>query len=48
MQFYEINAYQVMTFRLYTVHKKHEMIKIVNQTRKNCKYYQKGSNNFAA
>ena len=25
----------------------HEMIKIVNQTRKNCKYYLKWSNNFS-
>ena len=32
MQFYEINIYQVMIFRLYTVYNKHEMIKIGNQT----------------
>ena len=33
MLFYEINISQVMIFRLYTVYKKHEMIKIGNQTR---------------
>ena len=34
MKFYEINICQVMTFRLYTVYNKHEMIKTGNQTRK--------------
>ena len=33
MQFYEINILQVIIFRLYTVNKKHEMMKIGNQTR---------------
>ena len=33
MQFYEVTFCQVMIFRLYTVYNKHEMIKIVNQTR---------------
>ena len=33
MQFYEINIYQVMIFRVYTVYNKNEMIKIGNQTR---------------
>ena len=33
MQFYEINIYQVMIIRLYTVYNKHETIKIYNQTR---------------
>ena len=33
MQFYEINICQVMVFGPYTVFKKHEMIKIGNQTR---------------
>ena len=33
MQFYEVNIGQVMIFRLYTVHDKHEMIKICNQIR---------------
>ena len=33
MQFFEINIEQVMIFRLYTVYKKHEMIKIGSQTR---------------
>ena len=37
-----------MIFRLYTVYKEHEMIKIGNQTEKNRKYYFKCSNNFAA
>ena len=31
--FYEINIYQVMIFRLYTVYTNHEMTKISNQTR---------------
>ena len=33
MQFYKINICGVMIFRLYTVYMKHEMIKIVNQTK---------------
>ena len=33
MQFYEINIYQVMIFKLDTVHNKHEMLKIGNQAR---------------
>ena len=33
MQFYEISICQVMIFRRYAPHNKHEMIKIVNQTR---------------
>ena len=33
MQYYEINICQAMIFRLHTVYKKHEMIKIDNQTR---------------
>ena len=33
MQFYGKNICQIMIFRLYTVYNKHEMIKIVNQTR---------------
>ena len=33
MQFCEINVYQVMIFRLYTVYSKHEMMEISNQTR---------------
>ena len=33
MQFYEINTSHVMTFKLYAVYNKHEMIKIGNQTR---------------
>ena len=35
MQFYEINIYQVIIFRLYTVYNKHKMIKIGNQIRAN-------------
>ena len=33
MQLYEINICQVKIARLYTVYNKHEMIKIVKQTR---------------
>ena len=33
MQFYKINTCQVMIFRLYSVYKKHELIKIGDQTR---------------
>ena len=33
MQFYDINIHQIVIFRLYTVYKKHEMIKNGNQTR---------------
>ena len=33
MQFYEINIYQVVIFRLYTIYNKHQMIEIVNETR---------------
>ena len=33
MQFYEINVYQFMMFRLYTAYDKHEMIKSDNQIR---------------
>ena len=33
MQFYEINAYQVMIFRTYIVYNKYEKIKIFDQTR---------------
>ena len=33
MQFYEINIYQVMIFRLNTTYNKHEMIKIESETR---------------
>ena len=32
MQFYEINIYQIMIFRLYKVYNKLEMIKIDSQT----------------
>ena len=32
MQLNEINIYQVMIYRFYTVYNKHEMIKIGNQT----------------
>ena len=32
MQFYEINIKQIITFRLYTVYNKHEMMEIRNQT----------------
>ena len=35
MQFYGINIYEMMIVRFYTVHNKHEMIKIGNQTREN-------------
>ena len=54
MQFYELNFYQVMTFRLYIVYNKHEMIKIGNETRvksqvlsqeldADCNYFSKDS-----
>ena len=33
MRLYEINACQVMIFRLYTVYNKHNVIEIGNQTR---------------
>ena len=33
MKFNEMNIYQFMFFRLYTVNKKHDMIKIDNETR---------------
>ena len=33
MQFYEINIFQFMIYRLYTVYKNHGLIKIGNQTR---------------
>ena len=33
MQFYEINIGQIMIFKLYTIYKKHEMLKIGSQTR---------------
>ena len=33
MQFYEMNIYQVMIFKLYAVYNKQEMIKIGNETR---------------
>ena len=36
-----------MIFKLYNVYNKHGMIKIVNQTEKNHKYYRKCSKNFA-
>ena len=42
IMFYEINISQATMFRLYTVYKKHEMIKTGNQKEKNLKY----SNNF--
>ena len=49
MQFHEIDICQVMIFKIYTVYKKHEMIRINNQTReKNHKHHRKCSNNFAA
>ena len=32
MQFYDINIFQAMIFRFYTVYIKHEVIKIGNQT----------------
>ena len=48
MQFYEINICQIIIFRLYTVYNKHEMMKIDNKPEKNCKYYRKCSNKFAA
>ena len=48
MLFHEINLCQVVNFGLYTVYNKHEMKKIGNHTRKNCKYYCKCSINFAA
>ena len=35
MQFYEINIFQIMTFKFYAVYNKHEKVKIDNQTRKN-------------
>ena len=37
-----------MNFRLHIDYNKHEMIKIGNQTKKNCKYYRKCSDNFSA
>ena len=43
MKFNEMNIYEIMFFRIYTVNKKHDMIKIGNQTR----VYHKCSNNFA-
>ena len=33
MQFYEINIYQGMLFKLYIVYNKYDIIKIGNQTR---------------
>ena len=48
MQFYEINIFQAMIYKLHTVYNKHEMIKIGNQITENRKYYRKYSNNFAA
>ena len=33
MQFYNIFIFQIMIFRLYTVYKKHEMMKIGEQTK---------------
>ena len=36
-----------MIFRLFAIYNKHEMLKILNQTRKNRMYYFKFSNNFA-
>ena len=33
MQFYEINIYQVMIFKLYIVYNNHEMLKFGNETR---------------
>ena len=33
MKFYEINICQAMTFMLYTVYNKHEMLKLGDQTR---------------
>ena len=33
MQLYEINIYQVMIFRFDTIYKKHDMIKLGNQTK---------------
>ena len=36
MQFYEINNCQVMIFKFYAVHNKHEMIKMGNQTKEKC------------
>ena len=32
MQINEINIYQIMIFKLYTVYNKHEVIKIGNET----------------
>ena len=39
---------QIMIFRLYAVHNKHDDSKIGDQIRKILKYYSKCSNNFAA
>ena len=33
MKFNEMNIYQIMFFRFYTVNKKHDMVKIGNRTR---------------
>ena len=33
MLFLEINIYQIMIFRIYTVYNKHEIIKIDNESR---------------
>ena len=50
MQFYETNISQGITFRLYTVYNKHEMIKIISSAKIKIisKFYLKCSNNFAA
>ena len=47
MQFYEVNIYYAIIFRIHTIYNKHEIIKIGNQTKKNREYYRKYSNNFA-
>ena len=48
MEFYEINIFQVMTFRIYTLYNKRQMIKkLQSNKRKNRKCYRKCSNNFA-
>ena len=48
MAFYESNICEVMIFRVYTVHNKHERINLAIKSEKNCKHYRKGSNNFSA
>ena len=41
MQFYKINIRQVIIFRLHTVYNKHEMIKIIIQTREKSQVLEK-------